>query len=352
MENPFSIAFGMEPIQYIDRVSKTDEIINNFDERSPSNRAYMIMGVRGSGKTVLLSYLSDHYSQKENWIVVNVSPETDIINKIAAKLYSVTELRKLFIKARLDLSVFGLGVSIENGNQIFDIEVALERMLLEMDKCGKRVLIAVDEVVNNENVKVFASTFQLLIRQKLPVYLLMTGLYENINNLQNEKTLTFLYRAPKIILEPLSLNAIVRSYSKVFDTDEDIAVYMAQLTKGYPFGYQVLGYLCWKKFNKKISKEKVNEIIPEYDDYLENYVYEKIWAELSEKERSITAILSEEDSVKISVVREKLGLSSGSMSVYRDRLNKKGVVDISTYGRLALKLPRFGEIIRLWTDEV
>ena len=54
----------------------------------------------------------------------------------------------------------------------------------------------------------FAHDFQSLLRDDYPVFALMTGLYENIYDLQNEKSLTFLYRAPKIILEPLNYTAI------------------------------------------------------------------------------------------------------------------------------------------------
>ena len=41
-----------------------------------------------------------------------------------------------------------------------------------------------------------------------PVFLLITGLFENINLLQNEKSLTFLYRAPKVPMDPLDKMAV------------------------------------------------------------------------------------------------------------------------------------------------
>ncbi len=178
--NPFMISFGVEPTQYIERYTQTDEIRETFRAEKPSNMSYMITGVRGSGKTVLLSYLTERFAEDGDWIVINVSPDSDMIQRIAAKLYSRKESKALFVKAKLDLSAFGLGVSIEKGDQIFDIETALEQMLRLLAEKRKRILIAVDEVVNNEHVREFASSYQLLIRQKLPIYLLMTGLYENI----------------------------------------------------------------------------------------------------------------------------------------------------------------------------
>ena len=349
-ENPFSISFGIEPLHYIERYSQTNEIIHILESDNPSNRAYMISGVRGSGKTVTLSYICDHFSTIDNWIVINVSPDTDILNRIAAKLYSNPRLKKLFINAKLDLSVFGLGVSIENGEQIFDIETALERMLVELNKYGMRVLIAIDEIINNEHVRLFASSFQIMIRQKLPIFLIMTGLYENIYNLQNEKTLTFLYRAPKIQLTSLSINAIARSYKQILNIDNEKAEHMAKLTKGYPFAYQVLGYLYWKNYEDLNSSAEIDPLIPDLENYLEEYVYEKIWTELSTKEQQIIALLVETDEMKILEIRNRLSIASGSMSVYRDRLSKKGLIDTSKYGYISLKLPFFGDIVKVWID--
>lgn len=48
----------------------------------------------------------------------------------------------------------------------------------------------------------------------------MTGLFENIYDLQNDKALTFLYRAPKIMLEPLSFTAVRKHYMDIFELDQ------------------------------------------------------------------------------------------------------------------------------------
>ena len=47
--------------------------------------------------------------------------------------------------------------------------------------------MTIDEAVCNDTMKEFVSLFQIYMRQDLPVFLLMTGLYENIYELQNEK---------------------------------------------------------------------------------------------------------------------------------------------------------------------
>lgn len=74
----------------------------------------------------------------------------------------------------------------------------------------------------------------------------MTGLYQNISDLQNEKNLTYLYRAPKIILSPLNIGAMADNYRQNIKLTADDAREMAKLTKGYPFAFQVVGYFLWK----------------------------------------------------------------------------------------------------------
>ena len=71
MSNPFSISFGLEPKEYISRHQQTDRIIDAFTEESPSNHTFMLSGIRGSGKTVLLANITETFEKKKDWIVIN-----------------------------------------------------------------------------------------------------------------------------------------------------------------------------------------------------------------------------------------------------------------------------------------
>ena len=343
-QNPFQVTFGKEPEKFVARLNQTDEIIESFSMEKPSSQVYMLTGVRGSGKTVLLSHIANHFRSNKDWIVIELNPLEDLMKDLTAKLYDNPGMKKRFIKAKIDLSFLGIGISLEKTEPVSDIGTALERMLKEVDKEGKRLLITVDEAINNENVRIFAGDFQILMRQNYPIFLLMTGLYENIYDLQNEKTLTFLYRAPKIVLGPLNINAVANQYRNVFNISEQEALDMAKLTKGYPFAFQVLGYLRFKYDGEKT----IEEIMPEYDQYLEEYVYEKLWSELSTKDKEIMSVLAETGRANIKDLREKLDMKSGDMSTYRKRLIRKGMVDASEYGKLSIVLPRFAEIIKMW----
>jgi hypothetical protein len=192
-------------------------------------------------------------------------------------------------------------------------------------------------------MRVFTSAFQIFVREEFPVYLLMTGLYQNIYDLQNDKSLTFLYRAPKIDLKALNINAIARKYEALFEISEEAALSMAKYTNGYPFAFQVLGYLYWEKE----KKSDIEEVLPEYDQYLEEYSYEKIWSELSEGDKKVSyALALNQGSAKIQDLIKNTEFKSNYMSVYRDRLKKRGIVDTSTYGYMTFSLPRFDVFVR------
>lgn len=341
MNNPFTLSFGKKPLQYISRIPQTAEIIENFTAERPSNQIYMITGVRGSGKTVLMTGIADEIRKKEGWIVLELNPNRDLLQSLAAKLYSLPEMHSAFLQAKLDFSAFGLGVSLENAVPVTDIENAIELMLAEVQKRDRRLLIAIDEVTNCSYIRIFASSFQIFLRQDYPVFLLMTGLFENIYELQNEKSLTFLYRAPKIMLGALNFTAVRKRYMDTFGLDMEAAERMAGLTRGYPFAFQVLGYLYWE--NREAGT--VEGILPEYDQYLDEYVYSKIWSELSDLDKKVLAVMAESGEKKVKEIRGRCGMTSGLFSVYRDRLKRKGVLDTSRYGEISFALPRFEEFV-------
>lgn len=173
------------------------------------------------------------------------------------------------------------------------------------------MLVLLDEVTNNKSMRILAHSFHIYIRKELDIFILMTGLYENIYQLQ--------------------IN---------FDIDQKSAKEMADETKGYAFAYQVLGYVKWRNPEKSLK-----QILPEYEQYLEEYVYQKIWSELSDTDRNVLFAFEGKEEMKIKHLRDKINMSSSLFSTYRDRLDKKGLIDTSKYGFIGLLLPRFSNFV-------
>ena len=86
MSNPFTLTFGAVPELFISRPTLTNRIIEDFSSIVPTSRTYMITGVRGSGKTVMLTEIARALRGREDWIAVELNPEDDLMTSLAAKL--------------------------------------------------------------------------------------------------------------------------------------------------------------------------------------------------------------------------------------------------------------------------
>lgn len=338
--NPFCLSFGKEPDRYVERAEAYSQIRDNLDSMSPAANCYLIMGVRGIGKTVLLSTVANEYRKRDDWVVVSLNPGRNLLEMLAAALYEDGRLQRHFLDASLNLSKFGIGFDIKKKPPISDIQIAIEKMVRIVNDEGKRLLITIDDVTKNKDVVSFACAFQDMITQRMEAFLLMTGLYENIYSLQTDKRCSFLMRAEKIILKPLNLIGMKNQYRQTFQCDEKTAFDMAAFTKGYSYAFQVLGYIMW---DKDCSLE---EAAPFFDERMSGYCYEKIWNDLPEREKEIVSLLALNTEMKTKDLIRSIGCDPKAFSVQRDRLIKKGIVDGRQRGSLRLILPRFGEFIR------
>lgn len=339
MQNPFTLTFGKSPLEPVERPVQTNEIIDTFTAEPVNQQMFLITGVRGSGKTVMMTEISRKLRTREEWVVIELNPSVDLLQGMLSKLNSNPVCAGIIKSAKIDLSFWGFGVSIEGAAPITDAETAIIAILEKMKKNGKKLLVTIDEVTNNEFMHVFAGSFQIFVRQDLPIFLLATGLYENIDELQNEKNLTFLYRAPKIQMKPLNQQAIIKKYMNIFQIEREQAAQMAELTKGYPFAFQVLGYLTWNNHGN------YQEVLEEYEQYLSEFVYDKIWSELSRKDRVVARGIAETDSGKIKDIREHLGMETNQFNPYRKRLIKKGILSGEMRGYVYFTLPLFEDYV-------
>ncbi len=339
--NPFSLTFGKVPANYIAREENKEEIIKAFDSEPALCQTYMIGGIRGCGKTVLMTAVSKELGEKKNWVCVDLNPAFDLLDDLANNMVYSLKKHNLFERG-LELNIAGFGVGVGGKTQTENSVNIIKDSLDILKKKGKKLLITVDEVENNDNMRRFASQFQIFIRRDDPVYLIMTGLYENIFNIQNDSALTFLLRSPKILLGPLSYTRIAGRYRELLKTDAIKADELAGMTKGYAFAFQALGRVYWENRNKA-DKEK---IMVEYEAYLEEYVYSKIWSGLTAVEKKIVLSMKDEGAVKTSAICEQCDITSASFSKYRERLIRKEVVRSSGHGYLELTLPRFNTVCR------
>ena len=339
-QNPYNVVFGRVPGKIIERKDIYEEIISSFDSDCAGSPLYLLAGARGSGKTVMMTSIANYYKEQDKWLVVDINPLADMLEQLAAALYQKGKLKHLFAKADFSFSFSGVSLSISGDKPVSNVFSLLDVMFEYLKKKKIKVLITVDEVTKQEHMKIFAHSFQSFLRNDYLVCLLMTGLYENFSSLENDESLTFLYRAPKIYMPPLNIKAIAYSYMQTLNMKEDDAIEAAKLTNGYAFAYQLLGYVLFDKNKKVVDDEVLNEL----DLKLDNNSYSKIFSELTKKEKEIVLSIAKGFTSNTKIM-EKAKIKSNALTVYKSSLNKKGILNVSVRGESSFLLPRFKEFV-------
>lgn len=339
-ENPFTLTFGKEPYTYITRYEDLDTITETFRAERPVTQTMLIEGIRGSGKTVLMTMAANRLKDDKDWVIINLNPALDLLSGLAARLTDACRKTKDLLSRGFTVAVAGFEIGVGGDEKAQDSISKIEECLSLLEKQKKRVLITIDEVLPGSNMRIFASQFQIFVREEHPLFLIMTGLYDNIYAIQNDPALTFLLRSPKIRTEPLSILQITRQYRDIFDISESKANCMANLTRGYAFAFQALGSVYW---NNREMSDKL--IVEKLDELLDDFVYKKIWSSLTGREKEIVLTI-DKDHIKTGEICRKINMTSSAFSKYRNSLIQKGVLAPEDHGYNSLALPRFNEIVR------
>jgi len=349
-DNPFTLEYGAIPNICISRTEEARLISNMFLGDHAVSHTVLISGVRGSGKTVLMSEVAASLDNK-GWIVVNLNMATDLLSDFVQRLHEKAPRSvKNLIEKGISFSIGALFSVGTNGEAFEKDNVAKAKALLDAYKKKKiKVLITIDEVLCNQSMRVFASQFQILRREEYDTFLIMTGLHENINAIQHDPALTFLMRAPKINLSALDPIMIAQCYENTLKIDTREAMRLASCTKGYAYAFQALGMLYWDKEDHV----RLEALFPEFETMLDQNAYRKIWEKLTDVEKTIVGNMSDKK-IKVKDLMEVLDMSSNKFSVYRSRLIEKGVIRQAGRGYVELALPRFAALVTKYKayDEV
>lgn len=341
VKNPYVITFGRIPRQYISRDILIDEIIEALDNDEAGEQAFKLTGIRGTGKTVTLTAIENEIREDRNWIVIDLKSNSDITSDLVANLYSDVPFLTKFVDADLNLSAFGIGINISNKSPVASIDVALKKLMQEVRKQKKKVLVVIDEARKTDAMLDFIQEFQILIREELPLYMIIAGLYEDIESIENSDGLTFFLRASKYEMKPLSIRIIKEDYKKTLGLSDEVAADLAEMTKGYAFAYQAFGKYMWQSGDKDIS----DFVIAQVDEALSEKVYNKIWSELRPKDKWYLSFIIQKDKMTASELLEITKTKHNEWSEPRKRLIEKGIIDGSKRGEIAIKLPRFKEYV-------
>lgn len=135
LSNPFKAEFGSVPKCYVPRSDLENSIYNSF-MTSSTGTMQLVTGIRGSGKTVFITRISDRIAKEKDWIVIKVNPEAMLYENV---IYGLAHtLHSSGLSASLNINLSPLSVSFSKDNFTYSSEEVNWKTFWNRQVKGKR----------------------------------------------------------------------------------------------------------------------------------------------------------------------------------------------------------------------
>ena len=360
----FSPSFGNRPSFLVGREEVLSRITEGLSSSPGSrDRAIVLLGQRGSGKTVLLWELADRMRQRGFVVASPTIVSECLLERIVEKI--VDDCGDGVERTRLSGgSVGALGFSAglqfeRTGTEAKSAQQQLTELCRQLTSKGKGVLFLVDELqANSPDLKQLIITYQELVGEGLNVAIVMAGLPGAVAATLNDKVLTFLNRAPRITLDPLALGDVDAFFSQSFkklglSISSELRRRASSFTEGSPYLLQLVGHNTVRYAGEGgvVSGETIDETLATSQEEFENDVCRTTLAALSEKDTEfLTALAAEGGEGSMTAIAERMGATHDYAQKYRKRLIDSGIIEPFGRGRVRMAVPYLTEHLRKEMD--
>ena len=355
-KNPYNPSFGQKPERFLGRDVIVYEILSALENLNSPWRTTLLIGIRGSGKTALLSDLRESIHDSDT-VVVFVTPENDILDDILSQVHE--NLPKTIARSIPKPSKLTVGGSVEFSTNdaspafLNNFRYQLTSMLKLLQKKGLKLLLLIDESQKHSaSMRTFIATYQHLIRERYDVNLVMAGLPNVISDILNDEVLTFLRRANQVILDNVDVSVVAYDYQEIFckkyDLSEDIANRAAIITRGYPYLIQLIGFYMWELLKARTPDENtLGKATVQARAMMFQNVHKLLYRELSQGDKDFAhAMAMDENTSRFADVITRTGKEKNYLSTYRLRLIDSGYIKAVGRGELAFSLPFTREFLQ------
>lgn len=359
----FSPAFGNRPSYLVGRDQLLDRLLTGLSSTPGSrDRSVVMLGQRGSGKTVLLWELAE-LATKHGYVVAAPTVASEgMTERIVEKVQEAGE-RLIAPRpgARVSSGSFGaLGftVGLEFSREVQEtksFQFKLTQLVRRLNAHGHGILILIDELqANSPEVRQLVTVYQEMIGEGLDVALVLAGLPGAVSATLNDRVLTFLNRASKVELGPLATSDVQSFYERAFAElgvriGGDRVRGLARATQGSPYLLQLLGYNISLRLpdGGDLTDEIMRNAICAAEDDFESDVCGTTLAALSGQDIAfLQAMARDNGSSRMSDIAGRMKQSPDYAQKYRKRLIDAGVISAAGHGYVTFAIPYMREHLR------
>lgn len=357
MKNPYNPSFGRRPERFLGREHIIEEVLYALDEPNSPWRSTLLIGIRGSGKTALLSDIGK-LAKHKNVVVASVTPEGNLLDEILVQIYrSIPSKFMDRIPKPVKITIGGITEfdlsPPDTPSYLTNFRYQISTLLDELKSHNLRTLILLDETQkHSEQMRTFISTFQHLVREEYQVNLVMAGLPHVISDILNDDVLTFFRRSNQVVLQGVELEFIRLDYydtfHRTFQCSKEITDRAAELTKGYPYLIQLIGFYLWRFISDgKSHEEALDRALSQSKAMLYQNVHSLLYHDLSKNDKDfVNAMIEDEYSSKISDIQHRLSKTANHVSTYRNRLISNGYIRAVAHGEVDFMIPYTKDYIK------
>lgn len=380
VSNPYVPGAGRKPTALVGR----DNTISAWSvalqraERGRTDQPFVLYGLRGVGKTVLLTQLR-HDAQARDWWVVQIEagsnrslremlgeglyePLSDISKPSAGKRLIKALKTAVSFKASYDDSgtwTFGLDLSdspgggADSGILETDLKKIVKDVALAASEAGVGVAILIDEAqdLSSEELTTLAVVSQSAAQDNWPVLFGLAGLPSLPQTLAEAKSYTerFHFNHIERLSAPQAREALTRpaDLEGVSWADEALD-FVTEQSGRYPYFIQQFGQESWNEgTGGRIELSDARVGVATGQQQLDNGFFRARWDRTTASEkRYLRAMCPEGDSgVGSGEVASRLSKSISSLGPTRANLIHKGLVYAPDHGVVAFTVPGMADFI-------
>lgn len=356
LKNPFTPTFGSVPPFLAGREHILKDIERGFiNGPGDPNLSTIFTGARGTGKTALLSLLSQT-ARNYGWISADVSAVPGMLEDIIERTKESAEDYLSQPTARVSgvqlgpIAVDWEYVPQQKGNW----RSRMNDIFKQLEKHNLGLLITLDEVtVNLDEMLLFASIYQHFVREGKKVALLMAGLPYKVSALLSDDAVSFLRRSQYHHLGRIADSEIGDAFCKTIEaggkTIDPAGLSLAvESIEGFPYMMQLVGYRTWNVAESRdvIVAADVSQGANLARMEMRDRILETTYRELSDKDiEFLTAMLEDPDDSRVSDIAKRMGVRSNYASQYKRRLLEDGVIGERGRGIVGFDIPAFREFL-------
>ncbi len=387
IQNPFSPGAGTPPPELAGRQAILDRVTIMFERlrRGMSEKSFLLIGLRGVGKTVLLneieriaqssgckSILVEAHEKKPLAALLLPSLrqllyQLDRMEMVSEKVKKGLRVLKSFINGvRIKYQDIEIGLDIDpevgtadSGDLESDLPALLEAIAEAAAERKTAIVIIIDELqyLSEQELSALIMAIHRIAQKKLPLALVGAGLPQLIgltgrSKSYAERLFDFIKIGP--LAKPDATQALQQPICEQGEriTDDALEAILVQ-TQGYPYFLQEWGYQAWNlapqsPIDLSTITKATRESIRRLDDGFFRVRFDRLTPK--EKEYLYALAVLGNGAQRSGDIAEKLHTPVQAVAPIRNSLIKKGMIYSPAHGVTDFTVPLFGDFMkRVWS---